>query len=256
MGNVKTAIPGLDELIEGGYIENDVILVTGGPGAGKTTFGVQYLVGGAMNYNEPGVLVVMEETPSRMIRDSWRFGWDIEKLIAQKKIKVIYANPFKYTKFVKEPQNNPVNVIAANKNTGEIFKQIQIEVGSIKAKRVFIDSITSLKLAAEKPDEVRQIVSEFIKNLEYLDCTTLMTSEIDGRESFSVEEYLSSGVIRLHVFRVGGSRVRAIEILKMRGVKHDETLHPYEIQEKGIVVHPAETVMNDQTNLFETADAK
>jgi KaiC/GvpD/RAD55 family RecA-like ATPase len=256
MGKVKTAIPGLDELIEGGYIENDVILITGGPGAGKTTFGVQYLVGGAMNLNEPGVLVMMEETPSRIIRDSWRFGWDIEKLVAQKKIKIIYANPFKYTKFVKTPENSTVNIIAANKNVGDIFKQIQMEVEAIKAKRVFIDSITSLKLSSEKPEEVRQIVSEFIKNLEYLDCTTLMTSEIYGKEAFSVEEYLSSGVVRLHVFRVGGSRIRAIEILKMRGVKHDETLHPYEIQEKGIIVHPTETVMNDEISLFNTMNAK
>ncbi len=256
MGNVKTAIPGLDELVEGGYVENDVILVTGGPGAGKTTFGVQYLVGGALNYNEPGILVMMEETPSRMIRDSWRFGWDIEKLVAQKKLKIVYANPFKYTKFAKESQNSPINIIAANKNIGDIFKQIQIEVESIRARRVFIDSITSLKLSSDNPNEVRQIVSEFIKNLEYLDCTTLMTSEIYGHDAFSVEEYLSSGVIRLHVFRAGGCRVRAIEILKMRGVKHDETLHPYEIQEKGIVVHPTETVMNDEISLFETAGAK
>ncbi len=243
MGNIKTAIPGLDELIEGGYIENDVIIVTGCPGAGKTTFGVQYLIGGALNFNEPGVLVLMEETPSRIIRDSWRFGWDIEKLVAQKKIRIIYANPFKYTKFVKIPENSPVNIIVANKNIGDIFGQILIEVDAIKAKRLFIDSITSLKLSSDKPEEVRQIVSEFIKNLEYLDCTTLMTSEIYSEGSFSVEEYLSSGVIRLHVFRVGGSRVRAIEILKMRGVKHDDTLHPYEIQEKGIIVHPSETVI-------------
>ncbi|MDP2840694.1 MAG: gas vesicle protein GvpD [Candidatus Methanoperedens sp.] len=254
MGRVKTAIPGLDELIEGGYVENDVILVTGGPGAGKTTFGIQYLVGGATTYNEPGVLVVMEETPSRMIRDSWRFGWDIEKLVAQKKLKIIYANPFKYTKFVKTPET-PMNVIASGKNIGDIFQQIQTEVTAIKAKRVFIDSITSLKLSTE-PSEARYIISEFIKNLEYLDCTTLMTSEIYGREAFSVEEYLSSGVIRLHVFRVGGSRMRAIEILKMRGVKHDDTLHPYEIQEKGIVVHPTETVMNDEVSLFDTVGAK
>ncbi len=254
MGKVKTAIPGLDELIEGGYVQNDVILVTGGPGAGKTTFGIQYLVGGAMNYNEPGVLVVMDETPARMTRDSLRFGWDIEKLIEQKKMKIIYANPFKYTKIAKLPEDRPMNVVTANKNVGDILTQIQTEVVAIKAKRVFIDSITSLKLSTE-PVEARYNVSELIKNLENLDCTTLMTSEIYGGQSFSVEEYLSSGVVRLHVFRVGGSRMRAIEILKMRGVKHDDTLHPYEIQEKGIIVHPTEVVMNDQMSLFETRDA-
>ncbi|SNQ62257.1 ATPase domain-containing protein [Candidatus Methanoperedens nitratireducens] len=249
MGTVKSAIPGLDELIEGGYVENDIILVTGGPGAGKTTFGVQYLIGGVTNYNEPGILVAMEETPSRIIRDSWRFGWDMEKLISRKKLKIIYANPFKYTKFAKTPENSPVCSIAASKNVGDIFRQIQDAAGEIKARRLFIDSITSLKLSSDA--DARDIVSELVKNLEYLDCTTLMTSEIYGGQSFSVEEYLSAGVIRLHVFRAGGSRVRAIEILKMRGVKHDDSLHPYDIQEKGIVVHPTETVMNDAVSLFD-----
>lgn len=247
MGKVKTAIPGLDELIEGGYVENDVILVTGGPGAGKTTFGVQYLVGGVTLYNEPGVLVMTEEAPSRLIRDSWRFGWDIERLISQKKLMVIYADPFKYTKFVKTPEKGQVNVVSGTKTVADMFQQIQADVEAIKAKRLFIDSITSLKVSTEK-SAVRQVVSEFIKNLEYLDCTTLLTSEIYAR-TFNVEEYLASGVIKLHVFRVGGSRVRAIEILKMRGVKHDETLHPYDIQEKGIVVHPNEVVMLDDVSL-------
>lgn len=252
MNRVRTAIPGLDEMIEGGYIENDVILVTGGPGTGKTTFGVQYLVGGMVNYNEPGVLVVMEETPSRIIRDMWRFGWEIEKLMSQKKMRIIYANPFTYTRFVKTMENNPVNVIAARKNIGDIFEQIQLEVETIGAKRVFIDSITALKISLDK-SEIRQRVSEFIKNLEYLDCTTLMSSEIQSRETvFSVEEYLSSGVIKLHVFREEGNLVKAIEILKMRGVKHNETLHPYEIHEKGIVVYPNETVMNNDTSFFQS----
>jgi KaiC/GvpD/RAD55 family RecA-like ATPase len=255
MGKVKTAIPGLDDLIEGGYVEYDVILVTGGPGSGKTTFGVQYLVEGARTFNEPGVLVVMDETPSRIIRDMWRFGWDIEKLVSQKKLKIIYANPFTYTRFVKTQQDRPGNVIAARKNISDIFEQIQIEVEAIQAKRIFIDSITSLKISPDH-SEVRHMISEFIKNLEFLECTTLLSSEMQGEQSFNVEEYLSSGVIRLHVFRMEGNRVKAIEILKMRGVKHDETLHPYEIRERGIVVYPGETVMNDEISLFDAVRKK
>lgn len=174
MGKVKTAIPGLDELIEG-----------------------------ARTFNEPGVLVVMEETPSRIMRDMWRFGWDIERLVSEKKLKIIYANPFTYTIFVKTMKDRSGNVI-----------------------------------------------------LEFLDCTTLMSSEIHGEPSFKVEEYLSSGVIRLHLFRMEGNRVKAIEILKMRGVKHDETLHPYEIGERGSIVYPRETVMNDEMKLFDAANNK
>jgi len=255
MGKIKTAIPGLDELLEGGYVENDVILVTGGPGTGKTTFGVQYLVEGARTFNEPGVLVVMEETPSRIMRDMWRFGWDIEKLVSMNKLRIIYANPFTYTKFVKTLTDIPGSMIASRKNIGEIFEQIQVEVEVIQAKRIFIDSITSLKLSPD-PTEVRHKISEFVKNLEFLDCTTLMSSEIQGEQSFNVEEYLSSGVIRLHVYRAEGCRVKAIEILKMRGVKHDETLHPYEIGDKGIIVYPGETVMIDDISLFDARSKK
>ena len=61
MTRIPTAIPGLDELIEGGFIENDVILLTGGPGAGKSTFGVQFLYEGIVKYNEPGLYVTLEE---------------------------------------------------------------------------------------------------------------------------------------------------------------------------------------------------
>ena len=249
MGTVKTGIPGLDELLEGGYIENDIMLVTGGPGAGKTTFGLQYLIAGAWDLDEPGVLVTLEETPSRILRNSWRFGWDLEKLIAAKKLKIIYASPFKHTKYAMTQDKSPVNIINGSQTAAEIFRQIQTEVDAIGAKRIFIDSITSLKLSSDGT-EVRYIVSDFIKNLEYLDCTTIMSSEVYNVNSFNVEEYLVSGVIRMHIFRAGGARVKAMEILKMRGVKHDETLRPYEIQDKGIIVHSNETVMNDEINLF------
>jgi KaiC/GvpD/RAD55 family RecA-like ATPase len=71
-----------------------------------------------------------------------------------------------------------------------------------------------------------------------------------------LEEYLSSGVVRLYVFRVAGNRVKAIEILKMRGVKHDETLHPYEIRDKSVIIYPGETVMNDEVSLFDSVARK
>ncbi len=255
MGKVRTAIPGLDGLLEGGYVENDVILVTGGPGTGKTTFGVQYIVEGARIFGEPGVLVVMEETPSRIIRDMWRFGWDIEKLVSMNKLRIIYANPFTYTKFVKTQKDRSESMITSRKDISDIFEQIQVEVETIRAKRIFIDSITSFKISPD-PAEIRHKISEFVKNLEFLDCTSLMSSEMQTEQSFNVEEYLSSGVLRLHVFRVEGSRVKAIEILKMRGVKHDEALHPYEIGEKGIIIYPGETVMCDDISLFDARSKK
>ncbi|MCK5660954.1 MAG: DUF2075 domain-containing protein, partial [Methanosarcinales archaeon] len=81
MTRVPTSIEGFDELIGGGFNEGDVILITGGPGTGKTTFGVEFLYKGITEHNERAVFVTMEENPSRVIKNMWQYGWDLERLI-------------------------------------------------------------------------------------------------------------------------------------------------------------------------------
>ena len=250
MSGVNTSIPGLDELIEGGFVENDVILITGGPGSGKTTFGIQYLMGGIIDYNEPGIYVTMEETPVRVIRNMWRFGWDMEQMVRENMLRIIQLIPVQYKDFVGRDKHHATIQLDTHGHMLEnIMDQLQNSIHEIDAKRLFIDSITSLKINPEE-SVVRFRIMELIKNLENLDCTTLASSEIieyDGK--FTVEEYLCQGVIRLHVFRVGGNREHAIEILKMRGIKHDERLHPYSITNTGIVVYPSDIVIFDEDNI-------
>jgi KaiC/GvpD/RAD55 family RecA-like ATPase len=250
MTRIPTAIPGLDELIEGGFIENDVILLTGGPGAGKSTFGVQFLYEGIVKYNEPGLYITLEESPARIIRNMWRHNWDLERIIKEHKLCIMRANPIAYERYIKDMKPTDGFVDSESATIENILKQIHKQIQDIGAKRLFIDSITSLKMSSDPATE-RHMILEFIKNIENFDCTTLITSEIHNiPESFSVEEYLSEGVIRLHVFRVGGNRVRGIEILKMRGVKHDEVMHPYAITDEGIVVYPTETVISKDTDIL------
>jgi len=252
MTRVPTAIPGLDELIEGGFIENDVVLLTGGPGAGKSTFGVQFLYEGIIKYNDPGVYVTLEESPARIVRNMWRHNWDLERLVKENKLRIIRADPIAYERHIKEMRTTDGFTDTESATIENILKHIYKQVQDIGAKRLFIDSITSLKMSSD-PTTVRHMILEFIKNIENFDCTTLITSEIHGSdESFRVEEYLSEGVIRLHMFRVGGNKVRGIEILKMRGVKHDEMMHPYAITDEGIVVYPYENVLGKETDVFES----
>lgn len=245
MNRVCTSIPGLDDLIEGGFVENDVILITGGPGTGKTTFGIQYLVGGIKDNNEPGIYVSFEETPARVIRNMWRFGWDLEQHVRENMLRIIQVDPIRYKDFImKEAHSAAIQLKPEGNMLKSTLDQVQLMIKEIKARRLFIDSITSLKIS---PDEsmVRFTIMEMIKNLEKLDCTTLLSSEIiKENSSFSVEEYLCEGVIKLHVFRIGGNREKAIEILKMRGVKHDEIMHPYTIIDNGIVVFPTDSVIH------------
>ncbi|MEA1943925.1 MAG: ATPase domain-containing protein [Euryarchaeota archaeon] len=250
MERVPTGISGLDELTGGGFISGDVVLITGSPGCGKTTLGLQYLYRGAIDYKENGVFVTLEESPARVIRNTWQFGWDIERLVKENRMRIIRADPIAYSRCIPDRSDNKTPHIDLGSVMIEtLSKQIEHHVNEIGAKRIFIDSITSLKIS-ENEFQVRSAILELIKNLENLECTTILASEItpgaSARETFNVEEYLSEVVIRMHMFRSSGNRVKAIEILKMRGAKHDEMMRPYAIIDSGLAIYPRETVIDGE----------
>lgn len=98
---VPTGISGFDELIKGGFIEDDIILLTGGPGSGKSTFGIQYLYEGITKYNDPGVYVTLDESPAIIMRNMWRHNWDLERLIKENKLRIIRTDPLRYNRYIK-----------------------------------------------------------------------------------------------------------------------------------------------------------
>lgn len=250
MARIPTGIPGFDQLIEGGFIENDVILLIGGPGAGKSTFGAQYLHEGITRYGENGVYITFEEAPARIMRNMWRHGWDLERLVKEDRLRIVRVDPIAYERYIKRSQDAESESDTDTSTIEAVLRQIYASVREIGAKRLFIDSMTSLKIAPD-PVNVRYIILEFIKNIESFDCTTLITSELNNDpEHFSVEEYLAEGVICLKVFRIGGERIRSVEILKMRGTKHDEVLRPYVLTDHGIMVYPTQSVIGKEADVF------
>lgn len=250
MGRIPTAINGLDELTGGGFVRGDVVLITGSPGCGKTTFGLQFLYRGAVDHGESGIFVTLEESPARVVRNVWQFGWGVERLVKENKIRIIHADPVAYAHYIPNHRHDDTAHIDIGSAMVETMsKQIEQQVEEIGAKRIFIDSITSLKIAQNEL-QVRFTILELIKNLENLECTTVISSEVcpgmSTHETFSVEEYLAEAVIRMHTFRSCGTRVRAVEILKMRGGRHDETMRPYAIGDSGLEIYPRETVVDGE----------
>ncbi|MFH1780327.1 MAG: ATPase domain-containing protein [Candidatus Micrarchaeota archaeon] len=220
VNRVKTGIPGMDELIEGGFPESSSILVSGSAGCGKSIFCLEYLYNGGKLFNEPGVYVTLEEHPNNLWWMSQRFKWDLLSLERENLLKVYKFDP------TPDSRNN----IEAQ------TKKIVDKARQLNAKRLVIDSITAFSFWVDDLSKIRYTIYSLIEELREINCTTLLTVEsAPGRDSisrFGVEEFLVDGIVQLH-FRPPH---RSLFVRKMRGTKHDVRVHPLEINDDGISV--------------------
>src|ERR1700689_4971267 len=90
---ISTGIPGLDDVFHGGIPQSNTILVQGAAGTGKSLMGIQFIHSGAKQYDEPGIIVMFETNPDKLIHDAAQFGWDLPELEKRKKLKIIFTNP-------------------------------------------------------------------------------------------------------------------------------------------------------------------
>jgi KaiC/GvpD/RAD55 family RecA-like ATPase len=230
--HTPSGIPGLDELINGGFERESSTLVMGDAGCGKTTFLAQFLYNGAAEYGEASVLLSFEEPSGSILKHMKRYGLDFAALEQQGLFSSINYRPHEVKKLVDE-------------GGGLIWDTIS----SIGAKRLAIDSLTSYAMLFESIYQAREAELLLFELLRKWKCTTLLSAEGINTEKLRITtgmEYLSDGVILLHHPRYQSGRYRAIEILKMRGCKHSEKLCPFEFVEgEGIRVHPGEAVFYD-----------
>lgn len=214
---VSTGIPGLDRLIEGGFIRGSATLVVGDAGTGKTIFCSQFIMEGLRN-GENCMFITFEETPQDIINDSAVFGWEFPKYIKKNKLVLEYRDPFQTT---------------------DITTILQEEIVSYKISRVAIDSTSVLGLYFKDEHEVRKQLYKLIQALKSTGVTSVLTGEMAENEKvarFGVEEYVSDGVIRLFYIGAGDGAYRQLEVKKMRRTDQKKGAFPFEITEKGIVV--------------------
>lgn len=239
---ISTGVGGLDELIGGGIPQGWGVLLTGSTGTGKTILAIQFLYNGYNDYNEPGVFVSLEEDTQDIFRVMQSFGWDLETLHKDKKLVMVNAVPKRSSD--KTEYVIKVPLFSQTFSFESIGVLLEEKIAEINAKRVVIDGLSALVLQYQNEFIIRQGLLDLTNILHSSGCTTIYTSEIPegtlGLSRFGIEEFITHGVIVLYYVREGGKRIRAIEIRKMRGTKHDQSLHPYEITEKGIVVFPEE----------------
>lgn len=239
MEYIPTGIPGADEILAGrGIPSGHTILISGGPGSGKTTFAIQFLYSGVTQHNESGVYVTLDEDPTEIKENAAKFGWDLKKLEEEKKLVFINISPVRVT------PSESGGLIALGMKEFRLIKLLEAirqGVEEVDAKRLIVDPLTIFTL--QYPDEVDRIhaMRDLMRDLKNMDCTKLLISELRGtglEREHQFEEYLAQGVILLRTVQKNGTAIRAFQVEKMRGLAVDNQPRPYRISDKGVELFP------------------
>ena len=224
-----SGIRGLDEITGGGLPSGRPTLICGGPGCGKTLFGIEFLVRGALEHNDPGVLMSFEERPEDLIANTASLGFDVEALV-QRKLMTI--------DFVKVERREILET--GDYDLEGLFIRLNLAIDSIGAKRVVLDTIESLFAGLPNEALLRSELRRLFLWLKEKGVTAIVTGE-KGEGALTrhgLEEYISDCVILLDHRVVSQVSTRRLRVVKYRGSSHGTNDYPFIVDKDGITVIP------------------
>ena len=189
---IRTGIPGFDLIVDGGLKQGKTIVLSGESGSGKSTFGMQFLYNGALDFDESGIFVTLTQSPQDLLSDFRGYGWEIERLIDEEKIMIIDARPFKMN---EEVFDSAEMLFDSEPFPFTHLTQLILQgIKKINAKRLVIDSLSVLSMQYGNQFNTRQGIQKMINALDEKNCTSIFISEsLDTRTP--PEWYAASGII-------------------------------------------------------------
>jgi circadian clock protein KaiC len=231
-----TGIAGLDQITRGGFPQGRVTLVTGNAGAGKTLLGLEFLVSGARQYGEPGVLVSFEESEAKIALNVRSLGFELGQLQRDGMISVLSFRV------------DPGEIVAAGEFDFEpLFAILDDAIARVGAKRVVLDTIEVLFGAFGDESTVRAELSRLARWLEDRGVTAIVTAERGGQglTRHGIEEYVTDCVLVLDHRVHEEISTRRLRVVKYRGSAHGTNEYPFLISARGFVVLPITSIALD-----------
>lgn len=243
IARTKTGIPGLDEVIEGGFLRNYAYTVVGAPGSGKTTMGAEFLYRGATQYGENGVFVSLEEPTHSIANTMMRFNWNLFDLESQAKLVLVDASPH------QDEPGSELKIRGGELGTEKfdldgLLGAIAHARKKVAARRCVIDSLASIAGAYRTESEYRFRLVPFFRALSELELTSLVLTESRTPKvtEFGIDSVIAQGSILLHNITDKETVHQVMEIQKMRGVRVLRRILPYRITQDGFEVRAQEPV--------------
>ena len=225
----STGLPGLDEVLRGGFPRNRLYLVHGNPGTGKTTLALQFLMEGARN-GEAVLYVTLSETRDELADVAKSHNLSLHGItVHDLTLPLDGADPdSQYTLF------HPSEI-----ELGETTKAIFAEVERVRPKRIVFDSLSEMRLLAGEPLRYRRQILALKHFFVGRDCTVLLLDDNTSPDSDRQLESLAHGVLVLEQQfpKYGGPR-RQLRVLKLRGVNFEGGYHDFALETGGLVVFP------------------
>ncbi|AXC10668.1 Circadian clock protein KaiC [Acidisarcina polymorpha] len=228
-----TGIHGLDEILEGGLPRQRSTLVCGAAGSGKTLLAAEFLVRGAMEFDEPGVLIAFEETREDLTQNLASLGFPLAQLVTAKKMVLDYVH-FERSEMLET---------GAYSLEG-LFVRLEYAIDSIGAKRVAMDSLEVLFASLSDAALLRSELRRLFCWLHAKGVTSVITAE-RGEGTLTrhgLEEYVSDCVILLDNRVNNQFATRRLRIVKYRGSRHGMDEYPFIVGDHGISVLPITSV--------------
>jgi len=206
---VRTGVEGLDAIFLGGIPKTNVIMVQGATGTGKTLLGMEFIYRGITLFDEPGIIVVFESRPERLVRDGAEFGWNLEELQEQQKLKIVFTTPEVLETELRSPDSLLLEAAAA-----------------IGAKRIFIDGIGLLRpqsndALSAKDSSYRELLQQLLEGLSRQNLTAIFSLEVgilpETQLTLEMAAYLADTLIEVTHDRRSRLGHRGLEVVKSRG---------------------------------------
>ena len=231
-----TGIDGLDQITFGGLPRGRPTLVCGAAGCGKTMLAAEFIVHGATKFNEPGVFMMFEESSEELIDNMHSLGFDLAKLVKQKKIALDYVRV----------ERSEIEETGAYDLEG-LFIRLGYAIDSIGAKRVVLDTIEALFAGLPNQAILRAELRRLFRWLKDKGVTAIITGE-RGENTltrYGLEEYVADCVILLDNRIADQVSTRRLRILKYRGSPHGTNEYPFLIGSEGVSVLPITSLRLD-----------
>lgn len=211
MDKIRSGIKNLDRLLGGGVPTQELILIEGEPGCGKTNIGLEFLYRGA-KMGQNGLYVSFQDTEPEILRTT-TFDWEFEEAVKAGKIKITKFDPYRYE---------------------QIANMIRSTVKENNASRIVLDPITDLDLYIDSRKDQRKTLLSVKKEMQQLNCTTFLVAEKE--EATEIEEEVADGIIELELVREKGEMQRQMFVKKLKGSDFNHGVHGYKINSNGIEI--------------------